>query len=60
MICYSYLFKYFSQEQPHAQGVVAAWEQEGLEELFHVQGHEFSTVYCDPHSQLGKCKSKAQ
>ena len=40
MICYSYLFKYFSQEQPHAQGVVAAWEQEGLEELFHVQGQQ--------------------
>ena len=32
MICYSYLFKYFSQEQPHTQGVVAAWEQEGLED----------------------------
>ena len=28
------------EEQPHVQGVVAAWEQEGLEELFHVQGQE--------------------
>ena len=28
------------EEQPHIQGAVAAWEQEGLEELFHVQGQE--------------------
>ena len=27
------------EEQPH-QGAVAAWAQEGLEELFHVQGQE--------------------
>ena len=27
-------------EQPHVQGVVAARVQEGLEELFHVQGQE--------------------
>ena len=27
-------------EQPHVQGVVAAWVQEGLEELFHIQGQE--------------------
>ena len=26
------------EEQPHIQGVVAAREQEGLEELFHIQG----------------------
>ena len=26
------------EEQPHVQGVVAAWVQEGLEELFHIQG----------------------
>ena len=26
--------------QLHIQGVVAAWAQEGLEELFHVQGQE--------------------
>ena len=26
------------EEQPHLQGVVAAGAQEGLEELFHVQG----------------------
>ena len=25
------------KEQPHLQGAVAAWVQEGLEELFHVQ-----------------------
>ena len=25
-------------EQPHVQGVVVAQAQEGLEELFHVQG----------------------
>ena len=28
------------EEQPHVQGVVAALAQEGLEELFHVQGQE--------------------
>ena len=26
------------EEQPHLQGAVAVWVQEGLEELFHVQG----------------------
>ena len=29
------------EELPHLQGVVAAWVQEGLEELFHVQGQEW-------------------
>ena len=28
------------QEQPHLQGAVAARAQEGLEELFHVQGQK--------------------
>ena len=28
------------EEQPHVQGAVAALEQEGLEELLHVQGQE--------------------
>ena len=28
------------EEQPHVQGAVAVWAQEGLEELFHVQGQE--------------------
>ena len=28
------------EEQPHVQGAVAAQAQEGLEELFHVQGRE--------------------
>ena len=28
------------EEQPHVQGAVAALAQEGLEELFHVQGQE--------------------
>ena len=28
------------EEQPHIQGTVAAWAQEGLEELFHVEGQE--------------------
>ena len=28
------------EEQPHIQGVVAALAQEGLEELFYVQGQE--------------------
>ena len=28
------------EDQPHIQGVVAAWAQEGLEELSHVEGQE--------------------
>ena len=28
------------EEQPHLQGVVAAWAREGLEELFHIQGQK--------------------
>ena len=28
------------EEQPHLQGAVAARAQEGLEELFHVQGQK--------------------
>ena len=28
------------EEQPHVQGVEAAWAQEGREELLHVQGQE--------------------
>ena len=28
------------EEQPHLQGVVAAWAQYGLEELLHIQGQE--------------------
>ena len=28
------------EDQPHIQGVVAVWAQEGLVELFHVQGPE--------------------
>ena len=28
------------EEQPHVQGVVAAWVQEGGEDLLHVQGQE--------------------
>ena len=28
------------EEQYHVQGAVAVWAQEGLEELFHVQGQE--------------------
>ena len=30
------------EEEPHVQGVVAAWAQEGLEELFHIQDQEGS------------------
>ena len=29
-----------AEEQPHVQGAVAAWVQEGQEELLHVQGQE--------------------
>ena len=28
------------EDQPHVQGAVAAWAQEGLEELFHIQGQK--------------------
>ena len=28
------------EELPHVQGAVAAWAQEGLEELSHVEGQE--------------------
>ena len=28
------------EELPHVQGAVAAWGQEGLEELFHIKGRE--------------------
>ena len=28
------------EEQPHIQGVVAAWAQEGLGDLSHVEGQE--------------------
>ena len=28
------------EELPRVQGAVAAWAQEGLEELFHIQGQE--------------------
>ena len=28
------------EEQPHFQGVVAVWAQEGLKELFHAEGQE--------------------
>ena len=28
------------EEQPHVQGAVAAWAQEGLKELSHVEGQE--------------------
>ena len=28
------------EDQPHVQGAVAAWVQEGLEELSHIEGKE--------------------
>ena len=28
------------EDQPHVQGAVAAWAQEGLEELSHIEGQE--------------------
>ena len=39
------------EEQPHIQGAVAAWAQEGLEELFHVQGQEEWQWGDAPHSR---------
>ena len=32
--------------QPHAQGAMAAWVQEGREELLHVQGKEVAAALC--------------
>ena len=29
------------EEQPHVQGVVAVWAQEGLEEPSHIEGQEW-------------------
>ena len=37
------------EEQPHIQGAVAARAQEGLEELFHVQGQEGRQKGDTPH-----------
>ena len=37
------------EEQPHIQGPVAARAQEGLEELFHVQGQEGRQKGDTPH-----------
>ena len=28
------------EDQPHVQGAVAAWAQEGLEDLSHIEGQE--------------------
>ena len=28
------------EDQPHVQGAMAAWAQEGLEELSHIEGQE--------------------
>ena len=39
-------------EQSHAQGAVAARVQEGLEELFHVQGQEGLVVRRYPSSKV--------
>ena len=38
----SFLWLWFQcgEDQPHIQGLVAAWAQEGLEELSHVEGQE--------------------
>ena len=41
IIYWGLLTHFFGQEeQPHIQGAVAAWAQEGREELLHVQGQE--------------------
>jgi len=40
------------EEQPHVQGVVAAWAQEGREELLHVQGQEGWPVRRYPSSKI--------
>ena len=40
------------EEQPHVQGVVAAWAQEGREELLHVQGQEGAAVRRYPSSKV--------
>ena len=40
------------EEQPHLQGAVAAKAQEGLEELFHVQGQKGRQVRRYPSSKV--------
>ena len=37
------------EDQPHIQGAVAAWAQEGLEELSHVEGQEGQRWGDTPH-----------
>ena len=37
------------EDQPHVQGAVAAWAQEGLEELSHVEGQEGRQWGDTPH-----------
>ena len=39
------------EEQPKVQGAVAEWAQEGLEELFHVEGQEWWWCGDTPHSR---------
>ena len=42
------------EEQPHVQGAVAVWAQEGLEELFHIQGQE------ERHEEISLVQGKEQ
>ena len=37
------------EDQPHVQGAVAAWAQEGLEELSHIEGQEGRQWGDTPH-----------
>ena len=40
------------EDQPHVQGAVAAWVQEGLEELSHIEGQEGVAVRRYPLSKV--------
>ena len=39
-VCVCVCVYIYREDQPHVQGAVAAWAQEGLEELSHVEGQD--------------------
>ena len=43
------------EEQFHLQGVVAAWAQKGLEELFHIQGQKAVRRYPSSKERSSGC-----
>ena len=47
--------KHGREEQPHVQGVAAAWAQESQEELLHVQGQEGRWKYPSSKVRSSSC-----